>query len=266
VAIHFDSRIVRILFAVLLVVGAVLIVVPGTLVVSRTWFMISSRAGTLSSQQLSAGDDWSEEHLHGCNKRKQIDSLVKFTIDENKTLSVGDSCLITASYRVEKVTFLYTECQKTQKFEFPPDERLKEYIERALSRTGFVLALAGADVAPAGRNFPHGNTLAWSVKPKEAGHLVGTIVQSKPANEQEEVEELNSGIGAYLQQSPTVRITALATPFQGAQVLSWIPKFLGTLLTLPGILAFLREYRVRKEAKRLRELEQRKIIIPGFLE
>ncbi len=127
----------------------------------------------------------------------------------------------------------------------------------------FSLILAGAKVEPSGKNVVSSSGRAqWSVKPEEPGTLNGFV---KP--------EFYKSSGGYFgkdrveystEEYIPVTVTTSERVETTKSAISAAVAFFGSLLTLPGILAFMKE---RREKRKDRDADDRergpKIILPG---
>ena len=205
-------------------------------------------------------------------------------IDLPQDVQTGDGFVVALTATVRQMTFVpHIPSQIRQEFErdldlldpipagraipppeFSPDE-LRDFIHQRMKRgeIAFVLSLAGAKVEPTGKNAvsEKGNT-HWSVKPEGPGLLRGFIkpdfLRSSGGHSGEHRVEYSAA--EYI----PVNVTSVEPIITTKSVLSATVTFLGTLLTLPGILAFLeKRRRKRKEQDAEQQRQRPKIILPN---
>jgi hypothetical protein len=145
--------------------------------------------------------------------------------------------------------------------EFPLLSLIHQRMEQG--EIAFSLFLAGAKVEPSGKNVVSSSGRAqWSVKPEGSGSLKGFV---KP-----EFNKLSRDhAGKYRVEYSTaeyipVNVISFEPVVTTKSVVSATGVFFGSLLTLPGILAFMKE---RREERKDRDADDRergpKIIVPG---
>jgi len=143
-------------------------------------------------------------------------------------------------------------------------EQLRDLIHQRMKRgeIAFSLFLAGAKVEPSGKNPVSENGRAqWSVKPEGPGLLRGFVRPIFPQSSGGHSGEYRVEYSAA--DYVPVNVTSTEPIVTTKSVLSAVVTFFGTLLTLPGILAFLKEQRKkRKEQEEEQKRRRPKIILP----
>lgn len=144
-------------------------------------------------------------------------------------------------------------------------EQLRDLIHQRIKRgeIAFSLSLAGAKVEPAGKNPVSENGRAqWSVKPEGPGLLRGFVKPNFPQSSGGHSGEYRVEFSAA--DYVPVNVTSTEPILTTKSVLSGVLTFFGTMLTLPGILAFLKERRKqRKEQVEEQQRQRPKIILPN---
>lgn len=144
-------------------------------------------------------------------------------------------------------------------------EQLYDMIHQRMQRgdIAFVLSIAGAKIEPKGKNpvSKNGRTM-WSVKPEGPGLLRGFIKPVFP-------KATGGHSGEYRVEFSTtdhipIEVISEESIITKKFVVSGFVTFFGSLLTLPGILAFLDGQRKRREEIDAKQQEERpRIILSG---
>lgn len=199
----------------------------------------------------------------GHDKRSIIDTFA-INVAYPKKIPVGDAALIKATPELTGATLKtdneYAICKGHRTTRALTDEEIQgERSQVSDGIGGFELDVAGADVKPTGTDPLIDGTATWSISPKAPGRLNG-LIEAK--SDETPLSELLNRV-VYRQEKPAAfQITAYENPFESTRFLSWVPKILGSLLTIPGIIAFWREFKGRRQLAREEEKKERHIIIP----
>jgi hypothetical protein len=221
-----------------------------------------------------------EDHIGtpGPTEWGTIQAAFEIKIESLPNINTGDSTVLILSAKLGNPTFVPVARRLPQPgagagvldlqppedgAAFPPggsapvppmtDEQLLGIVRQRIQRgdIAFSLALAGADVEPVGRNPISENGQArWSIHPKAEGTLHGFI---KP----EFLRSEGGHAGQYRMEYSTeeyipVSLTTREPLITQKNIVSGAVGFFGTLLTLPGILEFLRR---RRESSQKTEAE-----------
>ena len=120
------------------------------------------------------------------------------------------------------------------------------------------LHLAGADVSPAeGRRLSRDAEMKWSVNPKVAQDYEGYISISEGRQE----FRVPSGM-AIIEWPTQIPVSIQVREPIARKLIQGVVAFMGTLLTLPGIIAFVRARRDEKRRREEEEAGESRIIVP----
>ncbi len=108
------------------------------------------------------------------------------------------------------------------------------------------LTLAGVELRPDAPVPASQNGAVWSVSPKKAGRLHGFLVMGTNQQRSAPWRRVTYSISAA---DAPIDIDVVDDLLTRDRTLSFLAAFLGPLLTLPGIISFLKQYRQRKPAK-----------------
>ena len=195
---------------------------------------------------------------------------LEIKVDSPKSVKSDQSFIVNTIVRVERVHFVpifltrsgpnfnadsptnvFGPPQPTANIPHFSNDELKEFVLNRFraGEIAFSLHLAGAKVEPKGKNpvSPSGK-VKWSVMPESSGKLEGFL---KP--------EFSKSIGGHsgehriefkTEEFIPIEIRSNDRIFTLTRLLSAFTGFFGGLLTLPGILAFIKDRRgMRKEKK-----------------
>ena len=211
------------LWACATLTGIALLVTPRTALTEKPWAVSLSRRA-LARQTFDVSTVRDEGLFTFASSKGETLELNKtfvstVVLDYARKVAVGNSVNVTATVKPGgEIVNLHTR----QKSPWPMPKAV-------------ILSLAGADVQPPGNNALMGNSAIWSVRPAAAGQLNGFVAVA-PSTEN----------GIVCTGRAVVSIAAYDHPFGRGKLLSWIPKFLGSALTLPGLLALIMEVRKSK--------------------
>ncbi|MDB4614262.1 hypothetical protein OAH18_01090 [bacterium] len=140
------------------------------------------------------------------------------------------------------------------------DKRDKKTIEEALNEAMvfYEFAAAGVDVAPTGPTHvtPTGQTAIWTIRPKESGEFVGVVTPFRRTMPSDGLVISPVSLRSHQFAMQVSRFT-----FE-----SFILRFLGPVLTVPGLVAFVAfiagRLKARRERKEKEEKDKPKIITP----
>lgn len=130
------------------------------------------------------------------------------------------------------------------------ESRLRTFVASILRSQdlSFTLMLAGAEVQPKEKNpLSEAGRTWWSVKAKASGRLEGFLRPNFPRR--------TGGHGgkhrvAYeVDDHIPIAVDAHQRIFTRPAIVSWIGGFFGSLLTLPGLLAFIEQRRARRKKR-----------------
>jgi len=192
-------------------------------------------------------------------------------IDSPPEIQTGDAFILVLTATLKQAAFFPRPPRRTfwetPAPSYPPmefagpvpefsSEQLRDHIHQRMKRgeIAFLLSLAGAKIEPAGENPVSENGRArWSVKPEGPGLLRGFVKPAFPRSSGDHYGEYRVEYSAadYIPVNVTVTEPIMTTK----SFLSGAVTFFGTLLTLPGILAFLEEQRKKRKE---REAEQQR--------
>jgi hypothetical protein len=114
-------------------------------------------------------------------------------------------------------------------------------------RVAFSLSLAGASVQPSGRNaVTEAGVASWSIAPSAAGTIRGFIAPDFLSSRGGHNGQYRTEYTA--EDNLPIVITTIEPFFTRKTIVSGIVGFFGSLLTLPGIISFIRERRGAKPA------------------
>jgi hypothetical protein len=245
----------RVLVLMSLMLGVGLICAPRKAVSESLWADLVARGThTVSELQPRFSHDTDTLGFTGIGSNDHLEAWIKIKVDHPRKVASGDSVPVRATIEVTKSKHIvstksaFTGDSTSQ--ELPQSEATAD-ADAWLKRMMFSLALAGAEVRPEGRNVLIDRTVTWSIMPKAAGKLTGVVTP--------EAENFFEAV-SHIDGDRSFTIEAFENPFATTKALSWVPKVLGALLTVPGMLAFLREYRERRNVL-LRSREQERRII-----
>lgn len=197
-----------------------------------------------------------------------IRTKLKLTIEHPETTLAGDSFLVSAIVHVQEVEGVFLDsCGRTLPWNKFSTEEMQTAAEQWLSngKMGFALAMAGADVQPSLPQVARNSKLTWSVYPKGPGMLSGFIIPLPTDVSYQDGRAVIAGqkieFDTHIDDNLTFHTRVKENLFRPSALVSSIVSFFGALLTLPGILTFFRERKSRRDIKRKKQEEERRIIM-----
>lgn len=188
-----------------------------------------------------------------------------FDIECPSIVDTADSFIVRSKLSINNISFEHS-CWRLS-----DDDKMKLALEPIKSgRIGFALSIAGLETRPKDVAFASDGQVQWSAMAQKTGTLEGFIV-AVPDSDIYVLPLRNDILVSYqIHSNPKqiITIKVVEDLFSREKLFSYVVTFLGTLLTLPGILSFLRdrqkakEERREKEAQKEREAEKRLIIEP----
>lgn len=186
-------------------------------------------------------------------KDQPTEVRLRLVLDYPKRAVVGDSFLVRAG--IESVEVIERPGSNRQRIWHEEENpRMFSAADAALEELSWLsLIMAGAKVRPQETVAVVNRSAVWSVQPEGPGRLSGAVSGPSPRSK---------SFIFRLKNDAVFTVDAYENPFARGKLLSWIPKLLGSLLTIPGIVAFVREYRRRREAAREAAQREKRILIP----
>jgi len=186
---------------------------------------------------------------------ERISATLKFKVHHPSVLAFGDSCIIKADIQIADVK-VERVMVGLEGVSSRPVLLSRQILNRKVSemlREGKVvahLAAAGATIDPhEGQLIGNRRTVVWTLKPESPGELRGYVYgewTQDPGDSEAWRGDFDDN--AYFSISVSERLIT------SRNLLAWAAQFLGALLTLPGLIAFIqgaREWRRKKQERRI---------------
>lgn len=200
---------------------------------------------------------------------EQIDATLRFKADHLSNVPIDDSFTVSTTFEIIDAAAYAVSIGPRRNSKTPldlPQNQLFERVRQAFSgpemgskpKAGFELLMPGADVSP---DTPQTSSLdsavEWTVRPRSKGTLLGSVRVKWFEDELNPRERWDL---RFEKDHPiTVKVTDRFWNF--ANFSTWFARFVGTLLTIPGILVAI--WTVFAGRKTTAEPTGPRIILPG---